>query len=124
MAAPTISEGLASGRSTLQITWKGLAPIESDASISPLSTSRSEDSTIRAINGAAAITSGTMVALEPMVVPVMKRVIGITAISRIKNGMERVILTIMSKILWTMGRGLTPSLSQATKITPIGIPST
>lgn len=32
-------------------------------------------------------------------IPVMKRVIGITAISRIKNGMERVILTIMSKIL-------------------------
>ena len=41
------------------------APMLTAASITPGSTSFSEDSTIRAMNGAAAITSGTIVALEP-----------------------------------------------------------
>ena len=42
-----------------------LAPMLWAASITPLSTSFSEDSTIRAMNGAAAIVSGTIVAEEP-----------------------------------------------------------
>ena len=51
--------------STLKMMVKRPAPILWAASITPLSTSFREDSTIRAINGAAAIVKGTMVATVP-----------------------------------------------------------
>ena len=42
-----------------------LAPIDLAASTTPASTSFNDDSTIRAINGIAAIVSGTMTAVVP-----------------------------------------------------------
>lgn len=57
--------GTASARSTFQMIVIVPAPILCAASITPLSTSFKEDSTIRPIKGAAAKTSGTTVAATP-----------------------------------------------------------
>ena len=65
IVAPVIREVLASTRRTLTMIRRSLAPMERAASMTPLSTSFNEDSTIRPINGMAATTSGTMVAEEP-----------------------------------------------------------
>ena len=65
MVAPLISEVLASTRSTLKIICILLAPIAFAASMTPASTSFKEDSTTLAMYGAAQITSGTIVAVEP-----------------------------------------------------------
>ena len=54
-----------------------LAPIERDASTTPRSTSFAEDSTMRATKGKAETVSGTMVAGEPTVVPITRRVRGL-----------------------------------------------
>ena len=48
---------------------------------------------------AAASTSGTTVALLPMVVPTRKRVKGMTAIIRIRKGKDRVRFTTTSSTL-------------------------
>ena len=48
MALPTIREGFASGRTTLVMICILEEPMDWAASITPLSTSRREDSTIRA----------------------------------------------------------------------------
>ena len=45
-----------------------------------------EDSTILAINGIAATTSGTMVAVDPVLLPTTSRVNGMSRINSIKNG--------------------------------------
>ena len=82
--------------STLKIIVGMLAPIDCAASMTPGSTSSKEDSIIRATYGAAAMTSGTIVAVEPYALPAIARVTGITRIIRIKNGMERKILTTAS----------------------------
>jgi hypothetical protein len=81
-----------------------------------------EDSTNRAINGAAAITSGTIVAVDPMVVPVISRVNGITAINKIKKGIERVIFTTILSTWLSTFIGTIPSESLVTSKTPIGNP--
>ena len=65
MVAPVIREVLASTRRTLVMIRQLLAHILLAASTTPASTSLMEDSTIRAINGPAASTSGTMVASVP-----------------------------------------------------------
>ena len=65
IVAPVIRDVLASTRRTLVIIVKFPAPIAFAASITPSSTSLAEDSTILAINGTAATTSGTMVADDP-----------------------------------------------------------
>ena len=65
MVAPTISEVLASGISTLKMIVGMFAPIDCAASITPGSTSSREDSIMRATYGAAAMTRGTIVAVEP-----------------------------------------------------------
>ena len=85
------------------------APMDCAASTTPESTSSSEDSTSRATKGAAAMTSGTTVALLPMVVPTRRRVTGMTAIMRMRKGKERVRFTTTSSTLYTSGRGLIPS---------------
>ena len=98
-ALPLSSEGRASGSSTLTMICQVLAPMLWAASTTPLSTSSREDSTRRATKGAAASTSGTTVALLPMVVPTRKRVKGMTAIIRIRKGKERVRFTTTSSTL-------------------------
>ena len=62
IVAPVSKEVLASTKRTFMTICILLAPIERAASITPGSTSLIEDSTIRPINGIAAITSGTIVA--------------------------------------------------------------
>ena len=61
--------------------------------IRPLSTSRKAVSTRRAMKGAAASVSGTTAAQVPMDEPVMKRVNGMMATSRMMNGVERTAFT-------------------------------
>ena len=63
-----------SGSSTRVIIWNTDAPMLWAASITPWSTSFSDPSTMRPTYGAAAITSGGITAVEPMVVPTKKRV--------------------------------------------------
>ena len=121
-ASPVSREGIASGTRTLRTTCNVEAPIERDASITPRSTSLIELSTTRATKGAAAITNGTTVAVEPILVPVIKRVIGTTATSKMRNGTERKILTIAPKIWLTGALGWMPFLSVTTKISPKGRP--
>ena len=70
-ALPLMSEGVASGSSTLVMICQVEAPMLWAASTTPLSTSSREDSMRRATKGAAAMTRGTTVALLPMVVPTM-----------------------------------------------------
>ena len=65
IVAPVSKEVLASTKRTFMTICILLAPIERAASITPGSTSLIEDSTIRAIKGIAATTSGTTVAVDP-----------------------------------------------------------
>ena len=104
-----IKEGILSGIITLVIIWNGDAPILCAASIMFGFTSRRLLSTRRATNGAAAITSGTIDAVVPTTVPMMKRVSGNTKIIRIRNGIERSRFITIFKILKTgFGSGSTP----------------
>ena len=96
MAPPRIREGFASGRYTFQTVWSVEAPMDWAASTTPASTSLREVSTIRAMKGAAEITSGGMAPLTPMVVPTTRRVKGMTATIRMMKGMDRPMLTIQS----------------------------
>ena len=89
------------------------------------STSRRLLSTRRATKGNAAATSGTMVAVVPMVVPISRRDRGNTMIIRIRNGTER------SRLMMTFstcssqpGSGRTPPFSPTTSSTPSGRPMT
>ena len=85
MVTPTKRDVLASAKRTFHIIVKVPAPILWAASITPPFTSLREDSTILAIKGAAAITKGTTVAVEPYVFPTMALVIGITKINKNKK---------------------------------------
>ncbi len=98
---PRTMECRASGISTFQMIWKGEAPTDWAASMTPGSTSSSEDSMIRAIYGAAEIVSGTMAAVVPMEVPTMIRVSGMMATIRMMKGVERTALTMAPRI-WLM----------------------
>ena len=64
-AAPRMSEGTDSGSSTFQTISKVVAPMVRAASTTPRSISPRDCSTMRATKGAAATTSGTMVAVVP-----------------------------------------------------------
>ena len=79
---------------------------------------------MRAMNGAAAMVSGTIVAVGPMVVPVINRVTGMTVNSRIKNGTERSALMIVPRMRLTAAFGRIPSASVTTRTSPSGRPST
>ena len=98
MTAPVMSEGFASGTSTLVMIWNRGVPIASAASITPLSTSLMEDSTMRATYGAAAITSVTITALLPSDVPTMNFATGSMATMRMMNGTLRKALMRMLRI--------------------------
>ena len=67
------------------------------ASIKPLSSWRSAFSTRRAMNGTAAMTKGTIMAVEPRAVPMKNRVTGMTKIASNRNGIDRVMLTYVPK---------------------------
>ena len=97
-------------------------PIAFAASITPESTSLSEDSTILATNGAAATTSGTTVAVEPIVVPTISLVNGSIATSRMRKGTERITLVINPTIRFTALFGFIPFGLVTFRITPTGIP--
>ena len=122
MAAPVIKEGLASSSSTRSRICSGEAPMESAASTTPWSTSRTELSTIRAIKGDEAMIKGTSVALEPMVVPMTARVMGMTHTSRMIKGTLRSRFTPMPRIRLNTGQGYRPSLAVAASSSPRGSP--
>ena len=124
MTAPVMSEGFASGTSTLVMIWNRGVPIASAASITPLSTSLMEDSTMRATYGAAAITSVTITALLPSDVPTMNFATGSIATMRMMNGTLRKALMRMLRILLSTGIGWMPSLSLTQRSRPSGRPRT
>ena len=118
-------EGMLSGIITLQMICMGVAPMLCAASMMLGSSSRRLLSTRRATNGKAATTSGTMVALVPTVVPMMRRESGKTMIIKIRNGIERSrLIRTFSTLISQRGSGSTPSLSPATSSTPSGRPIT
>ena len=88
-------------------------------------TSRRLDSTRRATNGNAAMTSGTMEAVVPTDVPTITRVSGITITIRIRKGTERsrLMMTLMAFIS-SGGIGRMPFSSPATSSMPSGRPIT
>ncbi len=56
----------------------------------------------------APIVSGTMAAVEPMVVPTSARVSGVTNTSRMMNGIERIDVDDEAQHLFSAGRGASP----------------
>ena len=123
IAAFDMREGTLSGIITLVMIWNGVAPMLSAASIMLGLTSRRLPSTRRATNGNAAITSGTIDAAEPIVVPTMSRVSGKTTTMRMMNGTERRRFTIIFIVFINQrGSGRIPPLSPQTSITPSGRP--
>ena len=125
IVALEIREGILSGIITLQMICIGVAPMLCAASMMLGFTSRRLLSTSRATNGNAAITSGTIDATVPTVVPTIRRVSGKTMIIKIKNGTERSrLITTLSTCISPFGSGKTPFFSPATSSTPSGSPST
>jgi hypothetical protein len=102
----------------------GEAPIAVAASMTPLSTSLREDSTSLAINGADPMMSGMTVAVEPSVVPVIARVIGVTAISSIRKGTERSRLIMTFSVRLIHLQGAIPSFRVTASTIPRGSPNT
>ena len=77
------------------------------------------------MNGNAATTSGTIVAVVPTAVPMMSRDRGNTMIIKIRNGTERSrLMMTFSTCSTPLGRGSTPPFSPATSSTPSGRPMT
>ena len=125
IVALEISDGTLSGIITLQMICIGVAPMLWAASMMLGFTSRKLPSTSRATNGNAAITSGTMDATVPTVVPTISRVSGKTMIMRIRNGTDRSrLMTTLSTCISPLGSGSTPFFSPTTSSTPSGRPST
>ena len=115
--------GSASGSSTFHTIWLVVAPMACAASTRPWSTSRSAASTRRATNGAAAMVSGTTAAAVPMDEPVMSRVNGMMATSRMMKGVDRTALTSQPTSLLTGPFSSTPPSSVRRRNTPSGTPS-
>src|ERR1700712_5273344 len=122
MVNPATTPGNDSGNNTLNTIWLVVAPMLCAASIKPRSTSRSAVSTSRATNGAAAIVSGTTAAMVPMDDPTTSRVNGITATSRMINGVERTAFTTPPMTRFTARLRNTPSRSVRYSSTPSGSP--
>src|SRR5450830_1443013 len=101
-----------------------VAPIPCAASTRPWSTSRSAVSTRRAMNGAEAIVSGTIAAAVPIDVPTKKRVNGITATSKMMNGVERTALTSRPAMRLNAMLGRMPLRSVRCRAMPSGTPKT
>ena len=122
MVRPATMPGSASGSSTFHTIWLVVAPIDWAASTRPLSTSRSAVSTSRAMKGAAASVSGTTAAAVPMDEPVINRVNGMMATSKMMNGVERTAFTSQPTVLLSGLFSSTPPRSVRRKNTPSGIP--
>src|SRR3954469_21188737 len=122
MVKPATMPGSASGSSTLKTICQVLAPIACAASMRPWSTSRSEVSTSRAMKGAAASVSGTTAAAVPIDEPVMMRVNGMIATSRMMKGVERTALTMPPTTRLTPVFCSTPPRSVRRSNTPSGMP--
>src|SRR5450830_555550 len=75
------------------------------------------------MNGAEAIVKGTMAAAVPIDVPTKKRVNGITATSRMMNGVERTALTSRPAMRLNAILGKMPLRSVRCKAIPSGTPS-
>ena len=125
MVPLAIRDGRLSGSITLQTISQGEAPRLCAISMTFGSTSRRLLSTSRAMNGNAAITSGTMEAVVPTDVPTIHRVSGITKIIRIRNGIERSRFTTTSSVRSShLGSGRIPPFCPVTSNTPSGSPIT
>src|ERR1700686_4528816 len=122
MVKPATTPGKDSGSNTLNTIWLVVAPIACAASIKPRSTSRNAVSTSRAMNGAAAIVSGTTAAIVPIDDPTTSRVNGITATSRMIKGVERTAFTMLPMTRFTARLRNTPSRSVRYSSTPNGSP--
>lgn len=97
MVTPNTSDERASGRSTLKMICRVVAPIASAASITPLSTSLKDCSVTLAKNGVAEMLSGTMAAVVPMEVPTSHLVKLMIATIRMMKGIDRPRLTTAPK---------------------------
>ena len=94
------------------------------ASMTPAGTSLSEDSTMRATYGAAAMISVTITAPLPVDVPSSSLAAGIMATIRMTAGIERKKFTIKPSPVLTPLLGCSPSLSVTQSTTPSGRPMT
>src|SRR5699024_5846782 len=92
---PWIILDFASGINTSLMIIHGVAPTAIAASITPLSISRKDVSTIRAKNGIAATDKATLAAVGPIELPTTIFVNGVMATIKMMKGMERTILTTM-----------------------------
>ena len=111
MTAPVMSEGLASGMMTFQMMRSVDAPMDSAASMTPASTSL-----------AAAMTSVTITARLPRLVPTMAFATGSMATMRMMNGMLRRALTMMPSVRLSQPMGWMPSRSVMRRMRPTGRP--
>src|SRR5699024_4166469 len=84
---PEISAGMDSGINTFQMMVHVFAPIDSAASITPLSISLSPISTRRAQNGDAPMMRAGNAPCTPMIVPMMAFVNGMSNMIKMMNGM-------------------------------------
>ena len=97
--------------------------MDSAASTFPGAISRRLVSTSRARKGMAPRVSGTIAAVDPIVVPTMPRVTGATSTSRIMNGSARPRLTTSPRARLSSGRGASPPGAVTVSSTPNGTPS-
>jgi hypothetical protein len=99
MVTDMVRPGLASGSRTFQIICQREAPMDWAASITPKGTSKREVSVNLAMKTIAAKVKGTITAVDPMDVPTINRVKGITKTINMGNGIDRVALIIKPKTL-------------------------
>lgn len=119
---PWIRLGSASGINTLVIISNLEAPNEIEASMIPLSTSLTAPSMILATNGAAEIDRGTILAVDPIVVPMINRDMGKTRIINMIKGKDLPMLTMRSRTLFNLFIGsILPGFVTYNNI-PVGIP--
>ena len=122
MTAPVMSAGLASGMMTFQMIRNVDAPMDCAASMTPALTSLAADSTMRATYGAAAMTSVTITARLPRLVPTTNFATGSMATMRMMNGMLRRALTMMPSVRLSQPMGWMPSRSVMRRMSPTGRP--
>ena len=100
-----------------------VAPMAREASTAPEPSWVMFCSTRRAKYGIALIVSGTITAAVPTEVPTTNRVNGMMAMSRIRKGKDRIMLTSPETIAWERGRGASPSGAWTKSQIPSGVPS-
>ena len=79
-------------------------------------------STRRAKYGIALIVRGTIAAAVPTVVPTSRRVNGMIAISRIRNGKDRMVFTTLLTTAKVLGQGAMPPGAWMNSQIPMGVP--